>query len=153
MSTLSRRNFLKTAACGAAGAEVLATAAHSLAVNGTDYAIQGLDVASYQGYPNWTSVKNSGKTFAITKATEGTTYTNPYFATNWARIKSAGLIRGASSTNRRGSSPAQAWRSGRASRLHQHSSWNPTTQPGWDSASRISRSRAFFYARTPGRGW
>ncbi len=93
-TTMSRRRFLKTAAYGTAGAGVLGTAAAALAA-GTDYAIQGIDVASYQGYPNWTSVKNSGKTFAFTKATEGTTYTNPYFATNWARIKSAGLIRGA----------------------------------------------------------
>jgi GH25 family lysozyme M1 (1,4-beta-N-acetylmuramidase) len=90
---MSRRRFLKTAAAAAAGTAALGTAA--LAVNGTDYAIQGIDVASYQGYPNWTSVKNSGKTFVFNKATEGTTYTNPYFATNWARIKSAGLIRGA----------------------------------------------------------
>src|SRR5262249_27221956 len=95
MTTMSRRRFLKSAAYAAAGGGVLGTAAAALAVSGTDYAIQGIDVASYQGYPNWTSVKNSGKTFAITKATEGTGYTNPYFATNWARIKSAGLIRGA----------------------------------------------------------
>jgi GH25 family lysozyme M1 (1,4-beta-N-acetylmuramidase) len=89
---LTRRQFLKTGlAVGAAG---VGAAGLTLGA-GTDYAIQGLDVASYQGYPNWTSVKNSGKTFAFTKATEGTSYTNPFFATNWARIKNAGLIRGA----------------------------------------------------------
>jgi GH25 family lysozyme M1 (1,4-beta-N-acetylmuramidase) len=90
--TLSRRRFLKTSAAVAAG--VASTTPVSLA-DGTSYAIQGLDVASYQGYPDWTAVKNSSKTFAFTKATEGTTYTNPYFATNWSRIKAAGLIRGA----------------------------------------------------------
>jgi GH25 family lysozyme M1 (1,4-beta-N-acetylmuramidase) len=95
MTKMSRRRFLRSAAYAAAGAGVAATAARALAVSGTDFAIQGIDVASYQGYPNWTSVKNSGKTFAFTKATEGTGYTNPYFATNWARMKSAGLIRGA----------------------------------------------------------
>src|SRR5262249_43942952 len=100
--TLSRRQFLKGAALagtGALGAATLTTAA------GPDYSVQGIDVASYQGYPNWTSVKNSGKTFAFTKATEGTTYTNPYFATNWARIKSAGLIRGAYHYGRPGTDP------------------------------------------------
>ena len=89
---LTRRQFLKASlAAGAVGA---GAAGLTLAA-GTDYAVQGIDVASYQGYPNWTSVKNSGKAFAFTKATEGTTYTNPYFATNWARMKSAGLVRGA----------------------------------------------------------
>jgi lysozyme len=100
---ISRRKFLKSAA-GVAGAAAVGAGALSLAA-GTDYAIQGIDVASYQGYPNWTSVKNSGKTFAFTKATEGTTYTNPYFATNWARIKSAGLIRGAYHYGRPGTDP------------------------------------------------
>jgi GH25 family lysozyme M1 (1,4-beta-N-acetylmuramidase) len=89
---MTRRQFLKAGlAVGAVGAG----AAGLTLASGTGYAVQGIDVASYQGYPNWTSVKNSGKAFAFTKATEGTTYTNPYFATNWARMKSAGLIRGA----------------------------------------------------------
>src|SRR5262249_28738729 len=58
---------------------------------------------------NWTSVKNSGKTFAFCKATEGTTYTDPTFATNWAGMKSAGLIRGAYHFGRPGIDPvAQA---------------------------------------------
>ncbi|MBN9117679.1 MAG: glycoside hydrolase family 25 protein [Planctomycetes bacterium] len=109
MTTMSRRRFLKTAAYGAAGGGVLGTAASAPGVSGTDYAIQGVDVASYQGYPDWTSVKNSGKTFVFNKATEGTTYTNPYFATNWSRIKSAGLIRGAYHYGRPGTDPvAQA---------------------------------------------
>jgi lysozyme len=99
---LSRRQFLKRAAVGGAG--VLGTAGLVLAA-GTDYSVQGIDVASYQGYPDWTKVKASGKTFAFTKATEGTTYTNPYFATNWPRMKSAGLIRGAYHYGRPGTDP------------------------------------------------
>ena len=75
---LTRRQILKsTLAVGAVG---VGTAGLTLGA-GTDYAIQGIGVASYQGYPNWTSVRNSGKAFAFTKATEGTMYTNPYFAT------------------------------------------------------------------------
>jgi GH25 family lysozyme M1 (1,4-beta-N-acetylmuramidase) len=104
---LSRRQFLGTAAAGAA-ASVVGTLPSAQA-SGTSYSVQGIDVASYQGYPNWTSVKNSGKSFAFTKATEGTTYTNPYFATNWSRMKSAGLIRGAYHYGRPGTDPtAQA---------------------------------------------
>jgi len=93
---MSRRRFLKSAAATAAGAGVLGTVAATTArAAGTDYAIQGIDISHWQGSINWTSVKNSGKTFAFMKATEGTTYTDPTFATNWANAKAAGLIRGA----------------------------------------------------------
>jgi lysozyme len=102
---LSRRQFLQTSVAVGASA---AGAALALAA-GTDYTYQGIDVASYQGYPDWTAVRNSGKTFAFTKATEGTSYVNPYFATNWSRMKSAGLIRGAYHYGHPGTDPvAQA---------------------------------------------
>ena len=55
---------------------------------------RGIDVASYQGYPDWHAVAASGIEFAITKATEDTGYVNPTFAHNWAGIKAAGIIRG-----------------------------------------------------------
>ncbi|MFF1909466.1 lysozyme [Kitasatospora sp. NPDC058218] len=55
----------------------------------------GLDVSSYQGNVNWASVKANGARFAYVKATEGTTYTNPYFAQQYNGSYSAGLIRGA----------------------------------------------------------
>ncbi|MEV0193193.1 lysozyme [Kitasatospora purpeofusca] len=55
----------------------------------------GLDVASYQGNVNWSSVRANGARFAYVKATEGTTYTNPYFAQQYNGSYNAGLIRGA----------------------------------------------------------
>ncbi|MFF2044348.1 lysozyme [Kitasatospora sp. NPDC058170] len=55
----------------------------------------GLDVASYQGNVNWASVKANGARFAYVKATEGTTYTNPYFTQQYNGSYNAGLIRGA----------------------------------------------------------
>lgn len=55
----------------------------------------GLDVSSYQGNVDWASVKNNGGSFAYVKATEGTTYTNPYYNQQYAGSRSAGLIRGA----------------------------------------------------------
>ncbi|MEV6977158.1 lysozyme [Kitasatospora sp. NPDC093806] len=55
----------------------------------------GLDVASYQGNVNWSSVAANGARFAYVKATEGTTYTNPYFAQQYNGSYNAGLIRGA----------------------------------------------------------
>ncbi|MFJ9458527.1 lysozyme [Kitasatospora sp. NPDC101447] len=55
----------------------------------------GLDVASYQGNVGWSSVAANGAKFAYVKATEGTGYTNPYFAQQYNGSYNAGLIRGA----------------------------------------------------------
>lgn len=57
--------------------------------------VRGIDLASYQGYPDWTAVANSGIAFAITKATEGVAYTNPTFGHNWDGAKSFNITRGA----------------------------------------------------------
>lgn len=59
----------------------------------------GPDVASYQ-HPSgatidWTAAASGSCSFAFVKATEGTTYTNPYFAQDWSGLAAAGLIRGA----------------------------------------------------------
>jgi len=56
---------------------------------------RGIDVASWQGQPDWRQVAASGVQFAITKATEGVGYLNPTFARNWLEIRSAGIKRGA----------------------------------------------------------
>jgi len=55
----------------------------------------GIDVASYQGNPDWAAVAGSGIAFAFTKATESVDYTNPTFSRNWREIKANGLYRGA----------------------------------------------------------
>lgn len=56
----------------------------------------GIDVSSYQGSGiNWSSVKNSGRTFAWAKATEGTTITDADFAGNENNGKAAGVYMGA----------------------------------------------------------
>ena len=61
-------------------------------------ALSGPDVAVYQ-HPNtaaidWNAVRRDGHRFAFVKATQATTYTNPYFATDWRGIAAAGLFRG-----------------------------------------------------------
>lgn len=56
---------------------------------------QGIDVSHFQGTVSWTQVKQAGILFAFAKATDGVTYVDPQFATNWAAIKEAGLLRGA----------------------------------------------------------
>ncbi|KDQ58504.1 glycoside hydrolase family 25 protein [Jaapia argillacea MUCL 33604] len=55
---------------------------------------QGIDVSSYQPSVDWTTVKANGVQFAYIKATEGTTYTNPDFSSQYIGATDAGLIRG-----------------------------------------------------------
>jgi GH25 family lysozyme M1 (1,4-beta-N-acetylmuramidase) len=61
--------------------------------------VEGIDIASWQ-HPNgaaidWNQVVSSGKKFNIIKATQGTGYTNPYFADDYAQTKAHGMIAGA----------------------------------------------------------
>ncbi|WP_426996327.1 GH25 family lysozyme [Pseudarthrobacter sp. N5] len=55
----------------------------------------GLDVSSWQGTVNWTTVKNNGARFGYIKATEGTTYRSPAFNAQYSGAAAAGLLRGA----------------------------------------------------------
>nr|WP_133884396.1 lysozyme [Glycomyces sp. NRRL B-16210] len=57
--------------------------------------LAGIDVSHYQGSINWTSVRNAGIQFAYIKATEGTSYKDPQFNTNYPAAHAAGVIRGA----------------------------------------------------------
>jgi GH25 family lysozyme M1 (1,4-beta-N-acetylmuramidase) len=55
----------------------------------------GIDVSSYQGAPNWSSIKGAGISFAWAKATEGTYYIDADFTYNANNGKSAGVVMGA----------------------------------------------------------
>lgn len=58
--------------------------------------VEGIDVASFQhpnGAPiNWTQVAQAQYKFAFIKATEGSYYVNPYYASDASGAKSAGLF-------------------------------------------------------------
>lgn len=56
---------------------------------------EGVDVSSHQGNVDWATLWNSGVRWAYTKATEGTYYTNPYFAQQYNGSYNVGMIRGA----------------------------------------------------------
>ncbi len=56
---------------------------------------QGIDVSHYQGTVSWPEVYQADIAFAFAKATDGLTWTDPQFATNWPAMKAAGLLRGA----------------------------------------------------------
>lgn len=53
---------------------------------------EGVDVASYQGSPNWSSVYNAGIRFVNAKATEGTSYVNPYLSSQVAASNSSIVV-------------------------------------------------------------
>lgn len=55
---------------------------------------EGVDVSSHQGNVAWSTLWNSGVKWAYTKATEGTYYTNPYFAQQYNGSYNVGMIRG-----------------------------------------------------------
>jgi GH25 family lysozyme M1 (1,4-beta-N-acetylmuramidase) len=74
----------------------MATAAPGFRPAATTTAPMGVDVASYQGDVNWTSVVAGGATFAYAKATEGTYYyDSTYFPQQYNGSYAAGMIRGA----------------------------------------------------------
>ena len=57
--------------------------------------VEGVDVSEYQGRSiDWGAVHASGRQFAIARIGDGL-YRDPTFASNWAGIRAAGMIRGA----------------------------------------------------------
>ncbi|KAI0792544.1 glycoside hydrolase family 25 protein [Abortiporus biennis] len=54
----------------------------------------GIDVSHFQGAVNFNTAKANGVTFAYIKATEGTTFIDPEFSTNYVSATNAGIIRG-----------------------------------------------------------
>ncbi|MET8676217.1 lysozyme [Streptomyces sp. NPDC004647] len=71
---------------GAALAEIPASAATKP---------RGHDVSSHQGNVDWSKAKSKGAKFVYVKATESTTYRNPYFAQQYTGSFKAGLLHGA----------------------------------------------------------
>ncbi|MBE8523840.1 VCBS repeat-containing protein [Amycolatopsis sp. H6(2020)] len=63
------------------------------------YSINGIDVSSHDHSGgktvDWANRKAAGDEFAFVKATEGTSYTNPYFDQDYHGAKNAGLYTGA----------------------------------------------------------
>lgn len=57
--------------------------------------IKGVDVSHFDGAINWKAARQDGITFAIIKATEGTTFVDDHFTTNWTSTASNGIVHGA----------------------------------------------------------
>ncbi|GGU93299.1 hydrolase [Streptomyces albospinus] len=58
-------------------------------------AVAGVDVSSHNGRVNWRRLRRHGVRFAYVKATEGTSYTNPYFSQQYHGSYHADMIHGA----------------------------------------------------------
>jgi len=71
-------------------AVAVAPSDHAAAAGG----IEGIDVSSHQGNVDWGAVAGAGIRFAYVKATEGTSYQNPYFAQQYVGSYNAGMVRG-----------------------------------------------------------
>ena len=85
----------------AAGALVPVTVVTAAAPATAADSVTGVDVSSWQhpnnlaGDINWTKVKAAGHDFAIIKATERDNYKNPFYASDVANARAAGLVVGA----------------------------------------------------------
>lgn len=56
--------------------------------------IPGIDVARYQGEPDWAAVRGAGYAFAYIKATEGVGYVSPTLDAKLAGARNAGMVTG-----------------------------------------------------------
>jgi len=57
--------------------------------------LNGIDVSHYQGQVDWSAVAAHGASFAMIKASQGTSYTDPMFSTNWTGANAAAVKTGA----------------------------------------------------------
>ncbi|MFD5076907.1 lysozyme [Streptomyces sp. NPDC058371] len=89
--------FRHRACAVAASAAALAVAGTLLAGNPASGAAapRGHDVSSHQKNVDWPKARAKGARFVYVKATESTTYRNPYFSGQYDGSRAAGLLRGA----------------------------------------------------------
>lgn len=59
------------------------------------YPVKGVDVSSYQGEIEWTTLDEQGIKFAFIKATEGSSFVDKYFKSNWENASLTDLRIGA----------------------------------------------------------
>ncbi|MBD2539415.1 glycoside hydrolase family 25 protein [Coleofasciculus sp. FACHB-SPT36] len=68
---------------------------NSSSLGNSNASVLGIDVSNHNPPVNWQAVKNANISFALAKATEGATFKDKTFATNWSGMKAAGIMRGA----------------------------------------------------------
>lgn len=56
--------------------------------------LNGIDLSNWQGSAvDWDAIAAAGYSFAVIKASEGVTFTDPDFARNWSECKRVGMLR------------------------------------------------------------
>lgn len=60
-----------------------------------EYPVRGVDVSSYQGDIEWQILSSQNIDFAFIKATEGSSYVDPYFIYNYSEAQKCGISVGA----------------------------------------------------------
>jgi lysozyme len=76
------------------GAECVGSSSDAIRVCAPGPVVKGVDVSYYQGVVSWSQVKQSGRTFAIARVSDGLSVVDTQFASNWSGIRQAGLVRG-----------------------------------------------------------
>jgi lysozyme len=71
------------------------TVDQSATVCGSGTTVKGIDVSTYQGTINWTSVKADGVVYAMIRVSDGLNSPDAKFAANWSGSRAAGVIHGA----------------------------------------------------------
>ena len=64
-------------------------------LGGINASVLGIDVSNHNPPVDWQAVKNANISFAFAKVTEGATFKDKTFTTNWSGMKAAGILRGA----------------------------------------------------------
>lgn len=59
------------------------------------FPVQGVDVSAHQGNIDWEALKGQDVSFAYLKATEGSSFQDKQFASNWENAQKAGVLTGA----------------------------------------------------------
>jgi len=94
--TLTGLAAISSVACGGTPTsdETLGTSRAAVVMCAAGSTVQGVDVSTYDGTVDWASVHASGRDFAFARVSDGTDYPDDTFATNWAGIQGAGMVRG-----------------------------------------------------------
>jgi GH25 family lysozyme M1 (1,4-beta-N-acetylmuramidase) len=66
-----------------------------VAIGSPNAFVLGVDVSNHNPPVDWQAVKNANISFAFAKATEGATFKDKTFTTNWSGMKAVGIMRGA----------------------------------------------------------
>jgi lysozyme len=82
-------------ACALALVFALSAVARITPVEAGPQYLRGIDVSKWQGAINWTQVANDGISFAIARASYGSTGVDPWYAENHAGAEAAGIAFGA----------------------------------------------------------